>query len=87
MGLTLFAEYIVAPLAGARIEIMAAILCGTTAESLPSRERGLKLSISIHSRSLYCVAPLAGARIEISSAVPIAASCSSSLPSRERGLK
>ena len=44
-------------------------------ESLPSRERGLKLDILPHFVALYCVAPLAGARIEIpvSTGVPPAA--------------
>ena len=58
-------KIVVAPLAGARIEIR---ITGTRANakgSLPSRERGLKSKMPILSDKLSFVAPLAGARIEI----------------------
>ena len=81
------ATAIVAPLAGAWIEIKGKKFY-TKAEwqSLPSRERGLKLPLEKSLMNAPIVAPLAGAWIEI-------VVCQAwqifyrSLPSRERGLK
>ena len=56
------------------------------AESLPSRERELKLLTSSVVKDSLTVAPLAGARIETSSGTPRARAMPS-LPSRERELK
>ena len=55
-------------------------------ESLPSRERGLKLLWVSKSKSEGIVAPLAGAWIEIVKA-KVNMDNVVSLPSRERGLK
>ena len=55
-------------------------------ESLPSRERGLKLDVDEFHDGRYGVAPLAGAWIEIIHSPPYKNSITS-LPSRERGLK
>ena len=76
----------VAPLAGARIEITSTVAKSTTSASLPSRERGLKLICNDSRYGLGPVAPLAGARIEI---LYMHCMCRGdpSLPSRERGLK
>ena len=99
----------VAPLAGAWIEIVT-LAPGKHYEtlSLPSRERGLKLSSALSSLVMAVVAPLAGAWIEIICRIqvrcafvvaPLAGAwieitkvsadrtSTSSLPSRERGLK
>ena len=57
---------IVAPLAGARIEIISGSdLIKYTSSSLPSRERGLKFKLLVKAITGGLVAPLAGARIEI----------------------
>ena len=58
-------KIVVAPLAGARIEIYMLWIMGVRDASLPSRERGLKFCESILMEVCYGVAPLAGARIEI----------------------
>ena len=77
---------LVAPLAGARIEIYGGCCHSPSKLSLPSRERGLKYYLYDTLQNFEKVAPLAGARIEIRC-------CQSrntpyqSLPSRERGLK
>ena len=55
----------VAPLVGAWIEIMITWVDLEWVRSLPSWERGLKLSIVISHTSLQGVAPLVGAWIEI----------------------
>ena len=56
----------VAPLAGARIEIvMIDIIVTHLKMSLPSRERGLKFLLLKTTQRNKRVAPLAGARIEI----------------------
>ena len=60
-------DLVVAPLAGARIEISDSYMrlkCGL--QSLPSRERGLKFVPGVDKLIAELVAPLAGARIEIS---------------------
>ena len=54
----------VAPFAGAWIEIAITALITLWLQSLPSRERGLKCCYTPAS-SLACVAPFAGAWIEI----------------------
>ena len=57
---------VVAPLAGAWIEICISIfLIASISESLPSRERGLKCTKYSVLRAAKIVAPLAGAWIEI----------------------
>ena len=56
---------LVAPLAGAWIEIVTDLRNDTEAQSLPLRERGLKLAISPYISGTGAVAPLAGAWIEI----------------------
>ena len=76
----------VAPLAGARIEITSTVAKSTTSASLPSRERGLKLICNDSRYGLGPVAPLARARIEISTSTP-PLQTDTSLPSWERGLK
>ena len=55
----------VAPLAGARIEIVGKILEDARKRSLPSRERGLKCLWALSLVTRLTVAPLAGAWIEI----------------------
>ena len=54
--------------------------------SLPSRERGLKLSHAFVDFVVFAVAPFAGAWIETDMWSRISLQCQS-LPSRERGLK
>ena len=56
-------------------------------ESLPSRERGLKLLRSAHLFPCAKVAPFAGAWIEIEEEKAVKIEWVTSLPSRERGLK
>ena len=76
----------VAPLAGARIEILSMHSHLPDIESLPSRERGLKLLPENSAQTDTVVAPLAGARIEMR--IPRdSARRMMSLPSWERGLK
>ena len=58
-------KIVVAPLAGARIEIGYMLRQLRDPESLPSRERGLKLQSPHNADLCLPVAPLAGARIEI----------------------
>ena len=58
-------RYYVAPFAGAWIEIPAFQGYATRAESLPSRERGLKSFINRLVIMVTIVAPFAGAWIEI----------------------
>ena len=78
----------VAPLAGARIEIVPRLLpVPEISLSLPSRERGLKLYEWYGHSSAGIVAPLAGARIEIGIPTFFSNPSYLSLPSRERGLK
>ncbi len=55
----------VAPYAGAWIEIFAEINELMNLESLPTRERGLKWSLTLASSMTWSVAPYAGAWIEI----------------------
>ena len=62
-------------------------ICCIILLSLPSRERGLKLSILISEQQRCFVAPFAGAWIEIEIESFEAAAAIMSLPSRERGLK
>ena len=76
----------VAPLAGARIEILMQDPFNLQVKSLPSRERGLKSYPTEIIQTEALVAPLAGARIEIYLAVQREVA-DLSLPSRERGLK
>ena len=77
---------VVAPFAGAWIEIALSASIAAASVSLPSRERGLKSYAPYIQPHGIPVAPFAGAWIEISvsfgdtNALP-------SLPSRERGLK
>ena len=80
-------DLLVAPLAGARIEICHRIRWQCGSESLPSRERGLKSLYLIQKLTRSTVAPLAGARIEIRITIKEALDQAESLPSRERGLK
>ena len=61
----LFKDTAVAPLAGAWIEIPPSLTSPSTSESLPSRERGLKLTVRRKYTISTIVAPLAGAWIEI----------------------
>ncbi len=56
----------VAPFAGAWIEILELKEEAVLQMSLPSRERGLKLNKSYHKKGVIMVAPFAGAWIEIS---------------------
>ena len=56
---------LVAPLAGAWIEICRIIPYSAEKQSLPLRERGLKYFSGIIKINLSVVAPLAGAWIEI----------------------
>ena len=56
-------------------------------ESLPSRERGLKLPVPHPYEHLRLVAPFTGAWIEISYSIYAKRLTVGSLPSRERGLK
>ncbi len=56
-------------------------------QSLPSRERGLKLSNGDQDTQIVLVAPLAGAWIEIRKFCTSWKKKTPSLPSRERGLK
>ena len=58
-------KIVVAPLAGARIEIARGRCLIVPLLSLPSRERGLKSLSKYNMRTKDTVAPLAGARIEI----------------------
>ncbi len=60
-------DIVVAPLAGARIEIPVPHSRSHSLRSLPSRERGLKFDQIIRHCCHLLVAPLAGARIEIPS--------------------
>ena len=55
-------------------------------KSLPSRERGLKLAEGEKHEYAEWVAPLAGAWIEMYKS-GATGQCTTSLPSRERGLK
>ena len=55
----------VAPLAGAWIEILKSSQSLSKAESLPSRERGLKWTVHNALVQIMSVAPLAGAWIEM----------------------
>ena len=55
----------VAPLAGAWIEIVIKDVEGISAVSHPSRVRGLKFMEGVLDSTIYSVAPLAGAWIEI----------------------
>ena len=57
--------FAVAPLAGAWVEISDRAIFMAENESLPSRERGLKLHRNIFSYYRMVVAPLAGAWVEI----------------------
>ena len=66
-------KIVVAPLAGARIEMTLYILSRLCLLSLPSRERGLKSNHRLDPDKLLRVAPLAGARIEISPSTGIMA--------------
>ena len=59
------AKRIVAPLAGAWIEIPSSFESGSFLTSLPSRERGLKFEEYSKKGGRIAVAPLAGAWIEI----------------------
>ena len=59
------ARSMVAPLAGAWIEIRCTSRSSDPAESLPSRERGLKFLCVGFRKAADDVAPLAGAWIEI----------------------
>ena len=78
---------VVAPFAGAWIEIYSAVCDVQRAlQSLPSRERGLKFDVDIAIRGYGCVAPFAGAWIEIL-VLYLLYYAKWSLPSRERGLK
>ena len=80
--------FLVAPLAGAWIEIYILLLYSLADwASLPSRERGLKLQYKILHRISHGVAPLAGAWIEIAKDLISLFAVMTSLPSRERGLK
>ena len=56
---------IVAPLVGARIEILMQDPFNLQVKSLPSRERGLKFRPVLCDCCCHVVAPLVGARIEI----------------------
>ena len=59
-------SFAVAPLAGAWIEIQCGVIGNIYhCESLPSRERGLKLLLQEKYGNIILVAPLAGAWIEI----------------------
>ena len=62
-------DAIVAPLAGAWIEIAYLLICASGVSSLPSRERGLKSEGITKFEATNIVAPLAGAWIEIRQAV------------------
>ena len=78
---------VVAPFAGAWIEIYLYKYFFLVLLSLPSRERGLKFTIFQPGLMIHSVAPFAGAWIEIGYGAGSSALVSSSLPSRERGLK
>ena len=60
---------------------------GVEQESLPSRERGLKLDDRPRRYTTSQVAPFTGAWIEMRGAPATSSPASQSLPSRERGLK
>ena len=73
----MFLTCIVAPLAGARIEMTPSLSSvNWTESSLPSRERGLKSYPTEIIQTEALVAPLAGARIEI---LELKSSCASSM--------
>ena len=57
----------VAPLAGAWVEIANADFSPWNSRSLPLRERGLKYPLRLLNRNQTVVAPLAGAWVEIPS--------------------
>ena len=80
-------DLIVAPFAGAWIEISGALLFQTPSLSLPSRERGLKSPKTPQKPGKPEVAPFAGAWIEMTSNTTKTLETFKSLPSRERGLK
>ena len=77
---------VVAPFAGAWIEIRKTGQKTIPRRSLPSRERGLKCSPQVSFRVTVLVAPFAGAWIEIENPKNVEVKARS-LPSRERGLK
>ena len=84
----MYAVKLVAPLAGAWIEIFTSLPETVTfLLSLPSRERGLKFDYIEQCQTDYEVAPLAGAWIEIKICIVRYTGYCESLPSRERGLK
>ena len=78
---------VVAPYAGAWIEIGNVGTEGRDVRSLPTRERGLKLTMNTGCRRWGRVAPYAGAWIEIYNNYDVYDGSISSLPTRERGLK
>ena len=63
--LFLLFRHLVAPFAGAWIEILLCLQSTPPLQSLPSRERGLKSTITPFIGSICPVAPFAGAWIEI----------------------
>ena len=77
----------VAPFAGAWIEIPARMTTGQSKMSLPSRGRGLKFIPILTRNEVKRVAPFAGAWIEIGLTNDRGLSVFASLPSRGRGLK
>ena len=77
---------LVAPHAGAWIEISSGLLWYFLPTSLPTRERGLKWPGDALRQAEVRVAPHAGAWIEIVVGMPVV-NLVGSLPTRERGLK
>ena len=78
---------LVAPHAGAWIEIPSGCLASPFSSSLPTRERGLKFITPCIFPEDILVAPHAGAWIEIQKNYPHMDKIWESLPTRERGLK
>ena len=77
----------VAPLAGARIEMMHYMAILLLLIVAPLAGARIEIVKSGHWMRMHIVAPLAGARIEIGFFVGKLLSTTRSLPSRERGLK
>ena len=86
-GVHLVSGTIVAPFAGAWIEIVVDVrsLCG--ADVAPFAGAWIEINVLSYEHYTYDVAPFAGAWIEIGGGSTSAVTASESLPSRERGLK
>ena len=77
---------LVAPLAGAWIEIITRILSINSGKVAPLAGAWIEIAVLMKQSALTGVAPLAGAWIEIPK-MPMYNAAKESLPSRERGLK